>query len=106
MKGENMKKIKYIENDITKGIQYDYKHLNNVYDSLNIPKTVFKPPFMELENNQYIIELSDRSRGKTTNWLLFGLCMNKEYGTIIQYIRSKETMLAQKYLFAAKYIIQ
>lgn len=92
-----MKKIKYIENDITKGIQYDYKHLKNIYDSLGIPKTVFKPPIMELETNHYLIELSDRSRGKTTNWLLFGLCMNREYGTIIQYIRQKETMLAPKF---------
>lgn len=90
-------KIKYIDNDITKGIKYDLKRLVDVYNSLHIPKEFFKPPFRELETHKYIIELSERSTGKTTNWLLFGLCMNKEYGTIIQYIRSKETMLAPKF---------
>lgn len=90
-------KIKYIENDIKNGIDYDLKTLVNEYKALSIPKDVFKPPLQELENHKYIIELSERSTGKTTNWLLFGLCMNKHYGTIVQYVRAKESMLAPKF---------
>lgn len=40
--------------------------------------------------------LSTRSRGKTTNMLLWGMCLHACYGIRIQYIRQRDTQLTPK----------
>ena len=91
-------KIKYIDNDINKGIKYDYKFLLKEYNKLGIPKEYHTPASYNFNNSNYFVELSERSVGKTTNWLLFGMIMNKHYGTVIQYIRQTSDMITPKYL--------
>ena len=91
-------KIKYIDNDINKGIKYDYKFLLKEYNKLGIPKEYHTPARYNFNNSNYFVELSERSVGKTTNWLLFGMVMNKYYGTVIQYIRQTSDMITPKYL--------
>lgn len=87
-----MEKITYIDGKSEKGIKYDLNKINALYKKLKCPADTFKPPIKALENHKYIIELSERSTGKTTNWILLGLCMNTLYGTKIQYIRQRESM--------------
>lgn len=86
--------MKFIANNPILGIDYDWKLIEREYKKLNVPGDFFKPPFPAIPRNKYFIELSDRSTGKTTNWLLVGLCMNKLYGTVVQYIRATEGELA------------
>lgn len=88
-----MKKC-YIDNNITKGLLYDYALIEREYKKLKTPAGLYAPPFSALSRNKYFIGLSDRSTGKTTNWLLFGLVMNKLYGTVIQYVRATENELS------------
>lgn len=89
--------LEYIDGKVENGIKYDLNKINALYKKLKTPKGVFKPPLQALENHKYIIELSERSTGKTTNWLLIGLCMNVLYGTTIQYIRQKESMTSPSF---------
>ena len=84
----------YIDNKIENGIQYDYAAIEKEYRRLGVPDAFYTPPFAAIPRNKYLISLSDRSTGKTTNWLLYGLVMNKLYGTVIQYVRATEGELA------------
>lgn len=86
--------IKYINNDRELGIEYDWRAIKKVYESLGVPEEYDLIPWKALSQDKYIMELSERSIGKTTCWLLLGCCMNKLYKTTIQYIRASENMLA------------
>ena len=86
--------IKYINNDKELGIEYDLKAIKRVYDGLKVPPEYDLSPWNALSKDKYIQELSERSLGKTTCWLLLGCCFNKLYKTTIQYIRSTEAQLA------------
>lgn len=62
----------------------------NLFNKLNIPREYHTPKQIK---NGYSLILSDRSRGKTTNYLLFYMCVayvNNKYGT---YIRNRKTMI-------------
>lgn len=89
-----MMKIKYIGNDIKRGIEYDWRLIEREYKKLGAPEEFFTPPWAAITRNKYFIDLSDRSTGKTTAWLLVGLVMNKLYGTVVQYVRPTEEELA------------
>lgn len=89
--------MEYINGKISLGIKYDYGKILKEFNKLKCPKDTFKPPLHLVQEHKYIIEVSERKTGKTTNWLLLGLCMNKLYGTVVQYIRTKETMLSPSY---------
>lgn len=81
--------FRYIDNDKTKGIKYNYKKISKLYRSLGIPKEYDFTEIIPIENENlkwYNLN-SERSVGKTTNILLYGMCMNKLYGTQIQLIR-------------------
>ena len=88
--------IKYIDNDMNKGILYDWNFIFKEYKKLGCPNTVYNPCTIPFSQSAYQMLLSERSTGKTTNILLIGMLLNKHYGTIPQYIRSSETMIMNK----------
>lgn len=90
--------IKYIQDNIEYGIQYDWKHIRKEYKKLNCPEDVYDPTLCPLETAKYFVGNSERNVGKTTNWLLLGMIMNRDYGTIIQYVRQTENMIMPKSL--------
>ena len=92
-----MKSI-YINDDINKGINYDWKALRRDFAALGVPEYVYTPVNCPFEKSHIFVNMSDRSVGKTTNWLLLGLCMWKRYGTILHYMRSREDMITPKAL--------
>ena len=86
-----MAEIKYIQNKEEYGIDYDWKIINKRLKSLKIPDGVFYPDLKPIiEGCKLNLYLSERSTGKTTGWLLVGLCMNAEYGTVVEYVRGTE----------------
>lgn len=87
-------KIKFYDNKESHGIVIDWNEVRKLYKKLNTPKEFYNPCTLPLENCPYSDILSERSIGKTTNLLLFGMCANKLYGTVIQYIRQTEEMTA------------
>lgn len=71
------------------GVIYDWGLIQEEYDLLGVPEGYYYPCFNQLADNVKIVHsLSIRSTGKTTSWLLVGLCMHRLYGTVIQYIRT------------------
>lgn len=70
----------------------DYKKIMKEFTNLGVPKEYPTPPILEMEYSSYIIQCSERRMAKTTNWLLVGLCMNKLYNTVVQYVRQSEDM--------------
>lgn len=90
--------MKYIENDINNGIEYEWKLLRKDFKTLKIPKDVYDTSKNPFETSYIFVDVSERSVGKTTNWLLLGMLMYVRYGTIIQYIRQNELMITPKYM--------
>ena len=87
-------KIKFYDNKESHGIIIDWNEVRKLYKKLNTPKEFYNPCTLPLETCPYSDIMSERSIGKTTNLLLFGMCANKLYGTIIQYIRQSDDMTA------------
>lgn len=89
-------KIKYINNKESLGIDYDWNLIRKEYNKLGVPSDYYDIPWKAIqEGNKYIMSLSERSTGKTTNLgLLVGLVMNKLYGTLVVYIRPTEDELS------------
>ena len=89
--------MKYIDNDIQKGIDYDY---GKIRKSLKKKKVfvpdAYNPCDCPIEKSAWFIQLSERGIGKTTGWILFGMEMYMQYGTIIQYVRQSENMIMPK----------
>lgn len=89
---------RYIENDINKGIEIDWKLVRKEFKKLGIPKDVYNPLIEPWESCKYFFELSERSTGKTTNLILLGCVLYKLYGIIIHYIRTREEQISPKNL--------
>ena len=87
---------KYINDDIECGIDYDYKKVKKLFKKLGCPEDLFDPFPALMSGCRWILDLSERSVGKTTQWLLVGMCMFRLYGTIIQYVRQFEDMIMPK----------
>ena len=87
---------KYINGNEQLGLKYDWRKIFKEYERLGCPKDVYSPLFALRQGCSYNVAISERSTGKTTNWILLGLCMHKLYGTIIQYIRQSENMIMPK----------
>lgn len=85
--------MEFIENNEKYGIKYELSKIAKEYKKLKIPKEFDFIDFNRIENNSYIIDLSQRSVGKTTCYLLLGLVYNKLYGTHIVYIRENTDMI-------------
>ena len=87
--------MKYINNDVTAGIVIDWKKIQKQLIALDIPEDVYIPS-LPIESANYFIELSMRSVGKTTQYLLIGLLLYKEYGIRTEYIRTRSEMTEKK----------
>lgn len=93
-----IKNIKYFDNDIQHGINYDWNLIKKEFDKLGIPDNVVNPFLThKLECGKWVVDMSERSIGKTTNWLLLGMVMNKLYGTTTCYIRQRTDMIMPKH---------
>ena len=85
-----MEKLRYIDNNPSYGILYDWEKIYKLYRSLGIPPEYDFTEIVPISNPElkwYNLN-SERSVGKTTNLLLFGMCMNALYGTVIQLVRN------------------
>lgn len=71
------------------------KEFNKKY---KIPKEYFNPTSSFRNDVGMHLILSDRSRGKTTNVLLWGLFLNKKLGIRLEYIRQYSDMITPKAL--------
>lgn len=91
-----MKKIEYINNDPQRGIKYDWKAVRKELKALGIPKEFYNPATAPLALDQWFVEMSERTVGKTTGWLLAGLILFEMYGTVTMYIRQVKDMIAPK----------
>jgi len=89
-------KIEYINGNPLDGIVYDFNFLRNEYRRLKCPKDVYNPSHLPFESCKWLVTLSERARGKTTNLLLFGMLIWWHYGTGICYLRSNEQMIMPK----------
>lgn len=80
--------MKYINNDATQGINYDWKKIMNFYKKLNVPSEYDYSNILPFDKNyKWHLLLSVKSVGKTTQLLLIGLIMYRLYGTCIQIVR-------------------
>lgn len=79
-------KIKYIDNDQKKGIRIDWDLIRKEYRKLKIPKEFHYPLAPDFSRFGYAMDMSDRSRGKTTNKLIVGLIAYKLYGIKLHYL--------------------
>lgn len=66
------------------------------YQKLKCPPDVYNPCKLPFDNDKYFVICTERSIGKTTNVLLFGMIAHEIHGTQIQYIRDTENMLEPK----------
>lgn len=102
----NMNEIEYIENNITYGIVIDWnmiykeylkaiKHIcgedSEVMQGIYVPK----PP---MNSAVWFVEMSERSVGKTTNYIIIGLILYKHYGVHgkTEYIRTHKDGIMPK----------
>lgn len=89
--------VKYINNDPNLGIEIDWDIVKKEFRKLKVPKE-FPDLFYNVDFSKigYYIGLSDRSRAKTTNLLLYGLILYKLYGIQLQYLRQTKNMVEPK----------
>lgn len=92
----NDMKVKYIDNDITKGLKYDWKAIKKQLEKLDIPPDYYSPVTCPLDLNQWFEMLSERAVGKTTGFLLLGLIMYNMYETVTIYTRSTKEQITPK----------
>lgn len=88
VKWKPTQKIEYIQGKQALGIKIDWKLVRKEYRKLHCPAHTHNPLLADFDTCGYVIDLSDRSRGKTTNKLLVGLILFKLYGINMHYIRN------------------
>lgn len=80
-------------------MNYDYNKIKKFLIKSGVyPDGVWSPIYIDIDKHDLIMQLSERSVGKTTGWLLFGIAMNVKYGTVIQYIRETTNALNRAYV--------
>ena len=99
-------KLEYIDNNIEMGVKYDYALIKKTIKKLGLyPKgnkkkgeetDVWNPLHVPFDKAKWFVFMSLRSKGKTTNFLILGLIMNKLYGTVTQYVTQTEPQLFPK----------
>lgn len=89
--------INYYENNPRYGIIYDWRLIKKEFKKLGCPKDVYNPyKFHDVVSGKYIIDISERDTGKTTNWMLLAMTIHKLYGSEIVYIRERTDMITPK----------
>lgn len=86
-------KLKYINGDVQNGIVIDWAKVKKDFKALKVPMDVWTPLHIDYNKADWIVELSKRSKGKTTNNLLFGLLLYRRYGCDMAYIRTSDEEL-------------
>lgn len=99
--------------DLLKGRKpkYDWQHIWKEYRKMlkycrkfmtdeekDIMKDMWTPDHISMQDAMWLLFISIRKSGKTTNWILVGLIMWRDYGTVIQYIRQTSDTIAPKML--------
>ena len=87
-----MKKLEYIDNNVEMGVKYDYALIKKTIKKLGLyPKgkkgedtDVWNPLHVPFDKAKWFVFMSLRSKGKTTNFLILGLIMNKLYGYLMR----------------------
>lgn len=80
----------YINGKEENGVNYNWQKIKARYNKLGIPEDLYNASYIPLEQNAWNIIMSERSTGKTTNVMLLGLCMRKEYpNSQIVYLRER-----------------
>ena len=87
-----MTNIKYIDNNQQKGILIDWNMIFREYKKLKCPADVYDPTTFPINVVNWGVILSDRAKGKTTDWLLIGLLLYKHYKIQTGYIRQTDNM--------------
>lgn len=92
-----MEKIKFYDNKEEHGIIIDwqkvFKEYRRIIKAAKVSEPIYDPTTAPVTECKYIELLSERSSGKTTNWIIIGIILNKMYGTVTQYIRQSEDMI-------------
>lgn len=92
--------MRFIDNKPENGIEINWREVKKIYDSLDIPPEYANIPWNAIYDlAKYFLSMSRRSTGKTNDWLLLGLCLNKWSIGRIQtaYIRMTEDELSQSH---------
>ena len=76
----------------------NFRKIIKKYRSLGCPTGVFDPCNLPYDRDKYFVICTERSSGKTTNVLLFGMCANALEGIQLQYIRQHSDMITPKNL--------
>lgn len=74
------------------------KKIIKKYKSLNCPPNLFDPCDVPYDQDKYFVICTERSVGKTTNILLFGMCAHAVEGVQVQYIRESAPMIERRNL--------
>lgn len=89
--------MKYVDNDKQNGILYDWDLIEKEYKKLKCPKGFFDLAQTDIKNSGWVVAMSPRATsGKTTNALLYGLLLYKEYGCKTCLVRSRDYMITKK----------
>lgn len=88
----------YWDGDPQRGILYNWDIVVKEYNKLGIPSNVYNPTKVHtIESGKWIVDMSERNTGKSTNWLLLMMCAYKVYGTESVYIREIVDMIMPKH---------
>lgn len=74
----------------------DYSKIRKEFRKLKVPREIWTPCKVPFENCAHAVIMSNRTRGKTTNCLLWLLLLNKHYDLTGAYIRPSETSTQAK----------
>ena len=86
--------VKYLDNNKEHGIKYDFNLIRKEFAKLHCPESAYNPFKSHiLKSGKWYVDLSERSTGKSTNWILLGMVMYKLYGTQTVYIRETVDMI-------------
>lgn len=74
-----MAEIEYIDGKKSNGLSYNFREINKIYKSLKCPKGYYNPIYLPFDKAKYFNIMSVRATGKTTNILLWCMCVRKWY---------------------------
>ena len=87
--------LTYYNNEERNGPVYSWREVFREFRKLKTPAGLYDPTHTPLDGGVKTFDIiSIRARGKTTQWLLVGMCAYFYYGCETVYIRETEDMLA------------